>query len=292
MDIKQLKYFLHVCKNKSLSETAKELYITEQGLSKSIKGLENEIGVPLFKRIGNKLVPTNYGVIVKNKSSHIVEEFDSFKNSIKKISSINKKRILIGYSLGILIAFNYDYIKEFKKKYPYIELAFTEYEDFFCEKAVLNEEVDIGLTIGPVDELKFNSRSILVKKLNLIVHERSSLSRNNEIDVKEIVGKEIICVNKNFKIYHNFANICNNAGFRPNIIYTTSDVNFMTYLSRVTGIPSIGVHFKDVPALKFLPFKDSYSIWEICLITKKKSFISESTAIFIKYISNLFKNKN
>lgn len=45
MDIKTLKYFLQICKDGSFSKAAKNLYISQQGLSKAISNLEKEINV-------------------------------------------------------------------------------------------------------------------------------------------------------------------------------------------------------------------------------------------------------
>lgn len=45
MNIKELISFLKVCETKSISRASKELYISPQGLSKTIKNLEKELGV-------------------------------------------------------------------------------------------------------------------------------------------------------------------------------------------------------------------------------------------------------
>ena len=78
MDIKTLRYFLQICEDGSFSKASKSLYISQQGLSKSISNLEKEIGVPLFNRTssGNQL--TEYGEYLKNKASTIVYQFDIY----------------------------------------------------------------------------------------------------------------------------------------------------------------------------------------------------------------------
>ncbi|MEI3101392.1 MAG: LysR family transcriptional regulator [Oscillospiraceae bacterium] len=50
MDIKQLEYFVEVCRYMSFTKAAANQYISQQGMSKSIKRLEEELGIALFRR--------------------------------------------------------------------------------------------------------------------------------------------------------------------------------------------------------------------------------------------------
>jgi DNA-binding transcriptional LysR family regulator len=50
MEHRQLRNFLTICEEKSISKAAERLFISQQGLSKSIKQLEQELQVPLFFR--------------------------------------------------------------------------------------------------------------------------------------------------------------------------------------------------------------------------------------------------
>ncbi len=49
MNINELKYFIKVADQQSLSKAANELYISYQGLSKSLKSLETELNCSLFE---------------------------------------------------------------------------------------------------------------------------------------------------------------------------------------------------------------------------------------------------
>lgn len=286
MDIKQLKYFLQICKNNNFSETAKKLYITQQGLSKSIKNLEDEFKLPLFYRDGTKMRLTKYGLYLKENSEHIIKDFDSLKYSIEKMASNDNKRVRIGYSLGIASELLYDQISNFRIKSPNIELKITEYQDFLCEEAVSRGEIDLGITVGPVDESRFDCIVIKQSGICLIVNDQNKLLRNAEIDFRDISGEKIIIQDKNFKIHHNFVKKCRKVGFEPNILFTTANFNFVKYLSRVTGAAGVGIYLGEEQGLNYIPLKNSYTSYEVCLITKKNYYISNDEKVFIKYILN------
>lgn len=64
MDIRQLKYFLEVAKQKSITKAADVLHISQPALSKMIKGLEEELGMTLIVRTNKTSSVTDTGMIV------------------------------------------------------------------------------------------------------------------------------------------------------------------------------------------------------------------------------------
>ena len=58
MNQRQLKYFLEVYSTKSISKAAANLFVTPQGISKTIAALEKELNVSLFEHHHNRITPT------------------------------------------------------------------------------------------------------------------------------------------------------------------------------------------------------------------------------------------
>jgi len=71
MEIRQLEYFLEVCKELHFTRAAENLNIAQPTLSQQIKSLEDEVGVPLFDRIGKKITLTEAGKILLKHSQTI-----------------------------------------------------------------------------------------------------------------------------------------------------------------------------------------------------------------------------
>ena len=61
VDLRQIEYFLAVAGGESLSTAAQNLSVTKPSLSQGIRGLERELGVELFHRVGRGLVLTAAG---------------------------------------------------------------------------------------------------------------------------------------------------------------------------------------------------------------------------------------
>ncbi len=64
MDLRQLDYFLKVVERRSLTAAAAELRITQPTLTRSIRQLEEALGVALLERLPRGVVPTEFGAVL------------------------------------------------------------------------------------------------------------------------------------------------------------------------------------------------------------------------------------
>lgn len=61
MELMQIRYFLEAAKTKHMTNSARNLHITQPALTQAIRRLENDLGVPLFTAKGRNIVLTEYG---------------------------------------------------------------------------------------------------------------------------------------------------------------------------------------------------------------------------------------
>lgn len=76
MELRQLHYFAAICKEMHFSKAAENLCTTQSNLSQKMKFLENELGIPLFDRMGRRIALTEAGQILLEQSKIIFERVD------------------------------------------------------------------------------------------------------------------------------------------------------------------------------------------------------------------------
>ena len=101
MDIKVYRYFITLARTKNYAKAAKDLYITPQGLSSSIKRLESSLGVPLFDSRSGSIELTEYGAILYRRVRSILREHDEMQEEIRSLYRRKSGRILLSASTGI-----------------------------------------------------------------------------------------------------------------------------------------------------------------------------------------------
>lgn len=294
MDTAKLRYFLNICKKQSISKAADNLFITQQGLSKSIKTLENELKVNLFTRTSKGLELTEYGNLLKNHAEVIIAAEEAALEDIKKLKEEKSDIIDVCFAMGVLNSLSIDFIQKFNKKHPNINLHYIEYPDFKCQKSVLGDHSCLGVVLGPVDTNKFDFEVIKKHAVHAIVNHNHPLSKETSISINQLNGEPVILMNEDYQMYHNFINACKEDDIEPSSILKTGEI-FITYkMSSLNNGIGISVDFvsKDLlfSNVKSIPIISDKFTWDVTVIKKKGKKLSYSCETFLEALKNELKS--
>ena len=144
MNIKQLEAFVRIVKNKSLSQTAKELYLTQPTVSSYISSLEADLGVQLFTRTTKEVHTTSEGEQIYLYAKDIVNLSNKIRNAFKEESKDDVNEIVISsssipgqYLLPGMLA-------NFSKRHPNTEFRVHETDSNGAVTDVAEHRADIG----------------------------------------------------------------------------------------------------------------------------------------------------
>ena len=116
MELTKLRYFQTVAKLKHVTRAAEEIHIAQPALTKAIKQLEEELGVPLFYKKGRNIYPTVYGEYLRNKLESFFAQVDSIQGEIETLKEERRRTVKINV-LAATAAIS-DAVVAYKKKYP------------------------------------------------------------------------------------------------------------------------------------------------------------------------------
>ena len=88
MNLQQLRYAVEVAKTGSITAAAKNLYMGQPNLSKSIRELEAELGITLFERTARGVAPTKNGEDFLGYARSIIAQMESLETKPAFISSV------------------------------------------------------------------------------------------------------------------------------------------------------------------------------------------------------------
>ena len=96
MDIRVLKYFVQVAKDRNFTRASEHLYISQPALSKTIKKLEHELGINLFDIRTTGVQLTDYGQMLYQRAVPLIAEFDALTNFVSDIQAKPVGRLRVG----------------------------------------------------------------------------------------------------------------------------------------------------------------------------------------------------
>ena len=110
--------FYAVATHLNISIAAKELYISQPAISKSIKKLEDNLGTPLFVRNSRGVKLTEEGQLLYDYVSKAFNNLESGEEQIKRIKDLGIGQIKIGVSTTLCKYILLNYLKGFIKDNP------------------------------------------------------------------------------------------------------------------------------------------------------------------------------
>src|SRR4051794_8102649 len=121
MEIYQLEYFIKTAEVLHFTKAAELCFVTQSGLSQQIKKLEEELGMPLFVRIGKKVQLTEAGSVFLIHAKLIIENVQSGKQAIDDLIQMigGELRIGVTYIFGFLVL---PVVDLFAKTFPHVKI--------------------------------------------------------------------------------------------------------------------------------------------------------------------------
>lgn len=293
MNIKDLEYFKITCEEKSITKAAKQLYITPQGLSKTIKNLEFEFQTQLLNRTTSGITLTNAGNYLYEHLNDFLNEYHNLYNGIQKIKQSENHEIDLLSAYGILRLVSPDCIHAFVEKYPHITFHYREYPDRHVERLFSEKEGNVAFTIGPADFSKFDAHLMESFQLCLLVHRSHPLSQKTSVTIHDLKDQPIYIESSEFNMHHQIVQKCLAAGFTPNIAFETSGFSLCHKMVQQNKGISITVNFiyNDMfdPNTVMIPFSDGEYLWQTYMLTRKDEEISPDIKLFQKHVMEWLK---
>jgi DNA-binding transcriptional LysR family regulator len=122
MTLVQLKHFLELARNGSFSKSADRLHITQPALSRSIKSLEEELGQPLFDRVGRTNELTAFGQSVLRHANDLVESASNLKTSGQQALTGHTGHVRLGLGSGPGALWMTPLLSSLARDYPHARL--------------------------------------------------------------------------------------------------------------------------------------------------------------------------
>ena len=105
MTLVQLKHLIELATSGSFSQSASKLHLTQPALSRSIKALEDELGSPLFDRVGRKNELTPFGTHIVQRARILVDEANELRQTSRRLQQgeIGPLRVGLGSGPGAML---------------------------------------------------------------------------------------------------------------------------------------------------------------------------------------------
>ncbi|MFT8323406.1 MAG: LysR substrate-binding domain-containing protein [Bacillus sp. (in: firmicutes)] len=287
MEIRQLKYFIEVVKQKNITKASESLHISQPALSKVIKSLEDEIGIILIHRTNKTHELTDAGMIVFEYAKKIIAQVDEMATTLLDMTNLKRGSINIGIPPIIGSLFFPKVIASFHRSYPNIHINIKEYGAAKVAKSVEAGELEMGVSVLPVSNEALNIFPLLQEEMKLIVNETHPLSTRKVVHIKELKEENFVFYSEEFALYEIMRKRCILEGFEPSIIFKSSQWDFIVEMVAanlgITMLPQSICNRTNNKHVRIIDLKP-VTKWELAIVTKKDRYLSVAGQRFIESV--------
>lgn len=152
-NLSSYRIFYTIANTGNISKAAKELYISQPAISKSIQKLEESVGCKLFSRSSRGVVLTDEGKLLYEHVSEAFETLTMGEEKLKRSIELGVGHLKIGVSSTLCKYLLLPYLKEFIRQNPHISISISCQSTNDTLKLLEDNKIDIGL-IGKPENLK------------------------------------------------------------------------------------------------------------------------------------------
>lgn len=289
MELRQLKYFLEIAKHKSITKASESLHISQPALSKMMKSLEEEIGMPLIIRTNKTSELTDSGMIVMEFTQKIQALFEEMSTTLNDMTNLERGNIHIGLPPFIGSLFFPKVMAKFHKQYSNIHINITENGAARVAKSVEDGELELGVAVLPIEEENFTIYPIVEEEMKLLVPASNPISERNCVSLNELKDEEFIFYSEEFALHQILKREFLKQGVEPKILFKSSQWDFMVEMVAanlgVTALPESICNRVSNKEIRIIHIEPPIP-WKLAVITKRDRYISFAARKFIDFILN------
>ena len=194
MDLRHLRYFVAVARERSFTRAAEVLHVAQPPLSRQIQQLEAELGAKLIERGTRPARLTEHGRVLYEQAVQVLERVEDIKAIVRRMDQAKRNVFTMGFVASTLYGRLPEVIRAYRAARPEIELTLVELTSLEQVTALKEARIDVGFGRIPLEDptitrqLLRNERLVAALPLNhALLRSPDALRLDDLVDDRLIV---------------------------------------------------------------------------------------------------------
>jgi DNA-binding transcriptional LysR family regulator len=219
IELRHLTYFLAVAEELHFRKAAEKLFISQPGLSRQIKQMEDILETQLFERNKKKVSLTPAGHFLKKEVEFIFNHLEKVERQLKLVGDGNSGELRIGFLGSAMQKVIPQLLLNIKETYPKVRTSLEELSNFAQVDAVLNDQLDMGFVRVARVPNTLHMKTVFKDTFSLVLPERYPIITREFKGMHQFANDDFILFNQTYSplYYETIMSICQDAGFAPKV---------------------------------------------------------------------------
>ncbi len=227
LEFRHYKYFLAVAEDLHFRKAAERLFISQPGLSRQIKQMEEELGMKLFKRHNRKVELTVAGEYLKKELKNNFTRLDDVLNHAQLLNKGIYGNLKLGFVGSAMQNVIPELLLKFKASHPNVLFHLNEMDNNQQLQALQNQEIDIGFVRIERIPKGLEIKSLHEDTFSLVLPQHHFLNELNFTSLEQLKDEPFILFDSSYSesYYEKVMQIFDDAGFSPILSHSTVNAN-------------------------------------------------------------------
>lgn len=273
MELRHLTYFKAVAEELNFRKAAERLFISQPGLSRQIKQLEELLEVKLFDRDQKRVALTRAGIFLKSEVDFVLNHFELTRSQLKLIAAGKIGELRIGFLGSASNQVLPDLLGKLNLNQPLISTSLEELSNSMQVEMIEKDKLDLGFVRLASVPSDLEMKVVLRDSFSLVVPKDHPIREQEFVSVEQFKDESFVLFSSDYSnlYYEQIIGICRDAGFSPKIRHKS--VHALTIFKLVENgmgvaiVPTslkegyeLNVRFMEIPDIR--QFTELSAIWK------------------------------
>lgn len=246
MDLRQLRTFVAVADQGTVSKAALRLRVAQPALSRQIAALEDELGVKLFDRVRRRLVLTGEGEQLLADCRTVLGAVGSLSERAQQLRRGDSGVLRVAATPQMIDGVFSTFLHRYAERRPKVEIKLTEAAGPGLVAMLERGELHVCITTQQamqVDLRDFDSFDLPPIEFLAASHHSLRIDQQGSVDIARLADHPLLLLESNFFVRTAFDAACRLAGFKPRIFMESRTPHTLLSLAEaghgVAVVPSV-----------------------------------------------------
>lgn len=225
MDLHQLQVFRTAALNNSFTKASADLHISQSTVSLHIRHLEEELGCPLFIRVGRRAVLSPAGELLVVHAEKIFRDVKNAEMDVRETNALQRGTIRLGTVPSIFEYRLPRVLSAFNRRFPHVELIITCAGTETLLQVMEGHKLDLAVIMPPITQPGLRTISLGREEMFLCLSRKHPLANRKILSASDLTNLSFIAYRKNTVMQNVIAEWFQRIGVEPRLTVEVDNVH-------------------------------------------------------------------
>jgi len=217
MDLHQLRVFQAAVKTGGFTRASEQLHLSQSTVSQHIKLLEEELGCPLFLRVGKRVQVTEAGRVLLQYAETIFRDLKNAEMAVREMNALKRGTVRLGVGPTTLTYRLPHVLGEYTRRFPDIELIVLAGTTEFLLDALRAQHLDLAVVMRTAPQPGMAVTPLGREEMIIVINRDHPLARQKTVEPADLSSLRFILYEKNTAMQNVIDRFFESLGVAPRI---------------------------------------------------------------------------